>query len=243
MCTNYRPSPLEAFREGLSEDIRQTKINPFKVEAFPNDLAPIIRLEHTDSVTRRQLEWTPARFGLVPFWAKEEDVAKLGRMAYNSRTETVSSKPMFRGAWSRRQFCLVPTEAFYEPNWESGKAIRWRIEMASREPFAIGGLWERHGDGERCFESFSMLTVNADEHPVMNHFHRPGDEKRMPVIVPASDYRTWLESTVESAPQYFKCFPPELMTAKAEPLPPRPKREKPRAKEKAEETPQNESLF
>ena len=31
--------------------------------------------------------------------------------------------------------------------------------------------------------SFSMLTVNAEEHPVMRQFHRSGDEKRTPVII------------------------------------------------------------
>jgi hypothetical protein len=24
-----------------------------------------------------------------------------------------------------------------------------------------------------------MLTINADEHPLMRHFHKPADEKRM----------------------------------------------------------------
>jgi hypothetical protein len=28
--------------------------------------------------------------------------------------------------------------------------------------------------------SFSMLTVNADEHPVMRQFHKPGDESEPP---------------------------------------------------------------
>jgi len=59
--------------------------------------------------------------------------------------------------------------------------------MASHAPFAIGGIWESHGKDETYFESFSMLTINADTHPVMNHFHRPGDEKRMVVIAQHPD--------------------------------------------------------
>jgi putative SOS response-associated peptidase YedK len=242
MCTNYRPSGIEVWRGEYLEDIRETKI-PFKAEVFPNELAPIIRLEHENAAEKSHPEWVPARFGLVPMWAKEDQVAKLGRMAYNARTETVSSKPMFRYAWRHRQFCLVPADAFYEPNWESGQAVRWRIEMANRKAFAIGGIWERHGEGDQYIESFSMLTINADAHPLMNHFHRPGDEKRMPVIIEASNYRDWLNATAESAPQFFKPYPAELMTSKPEPLPPRPKKEKPRAKAKEEIIVQPGELF
>ena len=215
MCTNYRPTAVEAFRAGALDDIRETKIQ-FKREVFPNDIAPIIRLDHgADEVGR--YEWKGARFGLVPFWAKDDQVSKLGRMAYNSRTETVSSKPMFRSAWRNRQFCLIPADAFYEPNWESGKAVRWRIEMASHEPFAIGGTWESHGRGETYFESLSMLTINADAHAVMNHLHKPGDEKRMPVIIEPENYLHWLSASTETAAQFFQSFSPDLMMAKPEP--------------------------
>jgi hypothetical protein len=31
--------------------------------------------------------------------------------------------------------------------------------------------------------SFSMLTINADQHPLMKRFHKPGEEKRMPLIL------------------------------------------------------------
>ena len=59
MCTNYRPTAIEAFRSGALEDIRETKIQ-FKSEVFPNDIAPIIRLDHgADEVGR--YEWKGAR--------------------------------------------------------------------------------------------------------------------------------------------------------------------------------------
>jgi len=42
--------------------------------------------------------------------------------------------------------------------------------------------------------SFSMLTVNADEHPVMNQFHKHGDEKRTPVIIAPELHDAWLSA-------------------------------------------------
>ena len=85
---------------------------------------------------------------------------------------------------------------FYEPNYESGKALRWKIELASGEPFGIACLWDRWTDpatGE-LIVSFSMLTINADEHPVMCQFHKPGDEKRTPVIISPELHDTWLSA-------------------------------------------------
>ena len=39
-----------------------------------------------------------------------------------------------------------------------------------------------------------MLTVNADEHPIMRQFHKPGDEKRTPVIIAPELHDTWLSA-------------------------------------------------
>ena len=235
MCTNYRSASTDTFRVGPLSDIRETKVpfDGFKPEVFPNDSAPIIRLALVEPEDQAKIEAVPARFGLIPFWVKDEQVAKFGLMAYNARTETVASKPMFRTAWRQRQFCLIPAESFYEPNWETGKAVRWRIEMASKAPFVIGGIWESHGKDETYFESYSMLTINADTHPVMNHFHRPGDEKRMVVIVQPNDYLNWLNATTAEATRFFKAFPAALMVSNPAPLAPKAPRVKPKAKSAA----------
>ena len=37
-----------------------------------------------------------------------------------------------------------------------------------------------------------MLTVNADEHPVMRQFQKRGDEKRTPVIIAPELHEKWL---------------------------------------------------
>jgi putative SOS response-associated peptidase YedK len=42
----------------------------------------------------------------------------------------------------------------------------------------------------------SMLTVNADDHPLMRNFHRPEDEKRMVVILEEADFDVWLADGV-----------------------------------------------
>jgi putative SOS response-associated peptidase YedK len=85
-------------------------------EAYPGSIVPII----TNFAPR---EWVPAYFGLIPAWAKD---AKMARNTYNARSETVADKPSFRSAWKRGQLCIIPADAIFEPNYESGKAVARR---------------------------------------------------------------------------------------------------------------------
>lgn len=139
-----------------------------------------------------------AKFGLIPSWAKDD---KIARHTYNARSETAAEKPSYRTAWRQRQYGLVLVDNFYEPSYESGRAVRWKIELASGDPFGIACLWDRWTDpasGELVV-SFSMLTVNADEHPVMRQFHKSVDEKRTPVVIAPEHHEKWLSAEVATA--------------------------------------------
>jgi putative SOS response-associated peptidase YedK len=81
--------------------------------------------------------------------------------------------------WRNAQKCIVPVQAFYEPDWQSGKVIATRFELASGEPMGIAGLWSRWTDGDRVIYSFTMLTVNADAHALMKHYHQQFDFYRL----------------------------------------------------------------
>ena len=107
---------------------------------------------------------------VVPHWAKD---SKISRHTYNARVETVSVKPSYRDAWKHRQFGLVLVDRFFEPYYGQGKPVRWQIGLESEEPFGIACLWEtaQLANDQAPIVSFTMLTVNADHHPVMNQFH------------------------------------------------------------------------
>ena len=54
--------------------------------------------------------------------------------------------------------------------------------------------------------SFTMLTINADDHSLMNQMHKPNDEKRMMVMILAEDtYEEWLAVPVIKC-AFFKSF-------------------------------------
>jgi len=178
MCANYRPSSPEA--------LAAFPLPPpdfAYAEAYPGSIVPIV----TNFAPRL---WVPARFGLIPAWARD---TKIARSTYNARAETVDEKPSFRQAWQRGQLCIIPAEALHEPCYESGRAVRWRIEREDGKPMGIAGIWERRiGEDGNPAWSMSMLTVNADNDPCFCRFHKPGDEKRSVVILADNAWGDWL---------------------------------------------------
>jgi len=137
----------------------------------------------------------------------------------NARSETISTLRSYAIPWRQSQLCLVPMVGFFEPNYESGKAERWKISRADGLPFSVAGLyrvWEAE-DGTRSY-SFTQITVNADDHPLMRRFHKPGDEKRSLVIVPPDAYDAWLQCRdPELARSFLTLFPADIMIGELAP--------------------------
>lgn len=163
-------------------------------DVFPTYPGPIILKSHNTDRIAIGL----ARFGLVPSWAKEES---FGRKTYNARTETVSEKPSYKHAWVKRHYSLTLADAFYEPCYESGKAVRTAIKQANQEPMAIASIWDTWNEPEtgELIVSFSMLTIDASDHPVMQRMHKPEDEKRTVVPLRPELFNAWLNATPEEA--------------------------------------------
>jgi len=150
-------------------------------------------------------------FGLIPHWAKD---TKMARHTYNARSETVAEKPSFRDACRNAQHCIVPVQSFFEPDWRSGKAVPTAIRQFDGQPMGVAGLWAqwRSPLGEQVF-SFTMLTINADAHPLMRQFHKPQDEKRMIVILRPESFDDWLNAKAPNRHSYLLPYPAEQLSA------------------------------
>ena len=201
MCSNYQPLKYhhnDWVKKHFDCDLPNQE---WRAETYPTYAAPFIYLENGKP------KCDLSQFGLVPHWAT--DKKKFGLRTYNARSETVHEKPSYRSAWKERRFGLAIMESFYEPNWETGKAIRWKIKRTDAEPVAVASIWEQCIDkesGEIIF-SFSLLTINADGHEVMKHFHKPSDEKRSIVALQNEDYVPWLNADHDKASQLL-CLAP-----------------------------------
>lgn len=206
MCANYAPTSPERLRATFGVAPERTD---YVGDAYPGHLAPII----VGGPQGRRAGL--AVFGLIPPWSRD---GKNYRQCYNARAETVAEKPSFRHAWHSRHWCVVPADAFFEPSYETGKAVRWRIEAVASEPLAIAGIWDRwKAPGGETVVSFSMLTINADGHALMSRFHAPGDEKRTVVLLAPDQIDAWLRASPEQAVSLLQPFEAQRMRSAAAP--------------------------
>lgn len=211
MCTSYEAAEFHRFQ---AFSLFPAPDFEYRREIYKDYTAPILRR------VKGAMTTDAATFGIVPRRHIPPGVRPFDTM--NARAETVGEKRSFSGAWKKLQLCLIPCWAFYEPNYESGKAVRWRIGMADGTPFAIAGLWREWNEPEGLACTFTMLTVNADHHPLMKRFHKPGDEKRSVVIVPPDGYGDWLSCrNTDEARSFLQLCPASSLAATAYPLPPR----------------------
>lgn len=205
MCVNYRPTRAELLEAMTGAS--PAHLGSWKEEVWQDYQAPIMR-----AGPGGERELLLGSYGMIPKDKIPAGVPKLSTM--NARAETVGEKRSYSKQWRQAQTCLLPTEWFYEPNWETGKAERWAIGMADGEPFCIAGLW-RSWEEEQGFRfSFTQLTLNATDHPLMKRFHKPADEKRSLVIVPRLEWDAWLNAgDPEVARSMLNLYPAELMKA------------------------------
>lgn len=198
----WRPSNALAWGGGI--------VAPRKPGAF-------IRRGRDDAGYSREL--VVGRWGLIPWFSKTADIKF---STNNARSEELASKASFKDPWARGQRCIIPADWFDEPNWESGRNVWWRFRRADGEPWGLAGLWNTWTDkatGE-IVESYTMLTINADSHPLMRRMHKPDpklgpheQDKRSVIAIEPSDVDPWLTGTVQQAQQLLRLTPVEVFDA------------------------------
>jgi putative SOS response-associated peptidase YedK len=162
-----------------------------------------------------QWDCVAGRWGLIPSFATTADIRYA---TYNARFEELLDKPSYRQPWLRGQRCLIPADSFDEPCWETGRNVWWRFRRRDGTPWALAGLWNAWLDRahNQWIESYTMLTVNADDHPLMRRMHKPDpaygpqeQDKRSVVAIAPEDYAAWLTGTLDEARGLVRAPPME----------------------------------
>ncbi len=213
MCNRY-VSPQEADIERMWHIGRHNN-NPWRGGGvFPRGQGAFIRRARHDAVYSREL--VVGQWGLIPWFAK---TPKLPYSTNNARSEELASKASFKDPWARGQRCIIPADSFDEPYWgpyeaQFPKCEWWTFRRADGAPWGLAGLWNVWLDkatGEEV-ESYSMLTINADGHPIMGRVHKnevdkatglplplEQQDKRSVISIEPEDVDLWLGGTLPQA--------------------------------------------
>jgi putative SOS response-associated peptidase YedK len=186
-------------------------------ELFPRSRGPFIRAARDATEPEREL--VIGQWGLIPWFAK---TPKLTFSTVNARFEDLANKASFKDAWRFGKRCVIPALSFDEPNWESGKNVWWRFRRADGAPWGLAGLWNAWTDKGTgvVIESYTMLTINADAHPLMRRMHKPDpklpadrQDKRSVVAIELDDVDQWLYAPTAEAVKLVALTPAQAFDA------------------------------
>jgi putative SOS response-associated peptidase YedK len=179
MCGRYRLSRrkqlVEEYFGAVSEECEW---NP-RYNIAPSQPVLTIRQDAREPVKRL----SAMRWGLIPSWSKDPSI---GYKTINARSETVATTASFQEPFKSKR-CLIPADGFYEWKREGKTKQPYCFEVNDGQLFAFAGLWDGWRDPQGdMIESCTILTTTPNS--LLTDIH-----DRMPVILRADDYDSWLD--------------------------------------------------
>lgn len=194
MCANYKPIQREQIAALGLPSI------PFE---YPDEVYPLYDtplLFHSP----RGLEWRSVKFGLIPKWAEDTEIAK---RTYNARNETLHEKRSFQEAFLKCKFGVIPVTEFYESMYINGRPQRWGVRRKDKQAFYIATLYDITKIHGEIYRSATMLTMDARDHAMMKEFHEPGEVKRSVIVIPHQRMQEWLSLDQPHIQSFVEGFP------------------------------------
>ncbi len=173
MCGRFElKTKFEKLPKVLKKDYPLGLEFKYKTQNLIKPTDPILVVKNEGTLKTTFMSW-----GFISPWAKDP-LDKNRPRPFNSRSETVEEKKLFRESW-RYKRCLIPASGFFEKNY--------RIRKKNYETFWLGGIWSKwiSPDGTQL-ESCCILTTEPNE--IVKPFHN-----RMPVVVPNGYEELWTE--------------------------------------------------
>ncbi|WP_175994470.1 SOS response-associated peptidase family protein [Burkholderia vietnamiensis] len=233
MCTHYiapgeDPGLSELRIDNFTDLYRWT---PWKPEIYQDYDAPIVA--SIDGQFRPLI----AGFGFWPRALQKANAERakgqgrkppIMRSTMNVRDDNLGKSPLYGPTWRSGGRCLIPARYVIEPSypdarrdasgkWILGPCVWQRIGVIDRPTMCVAGIWRTLKDVDgRPRHAMTMITVNADDHPIMSRMHKPDDEKRSVVILRPYDWEEWLTTpNVEAARAMLQLYPAGEMVVEA----------------------------
>lgn len=227
MCNRYRAASVTHIRDVFGF----TYIESGPPRAPRYNLSYIAPLKLGPFVRSGRDDFDEGQWGLTPVDSPtlEPRTPSGERLSTNNaRWDAVNAQPekrSFRKPWEDSRRCIVPVEDFDEPYYphqseeRDGPCVWTRFRRADGQLLGLAGLWNDWTDprtGE-VFLSYTLLTINCDEHPLLRLMHRPERDKATKRLLPPErqDKRTvvplereqweqWLHGTAGEAAQLVR---------------------------------------
>ena len=168
MCYRFAYGDVEhvtaKYKVQLSSEALSRLGDPLNV--FPSDYAPIIFNSKEAKLIADTMKW-----GLVPFWAKDQ---KIGLKLFNARVETIAEKPSFRSSVEHYR-CLVPVETFNESMQVDKAKKQFVFSNPKSESFSLVGLFSEwtNPDTKTVLKTFTVITMPAGQSVKLVHDRMP----------------------------------------------------------------------
>lgn len=168
MCCRYFliRDGQDPIMENMLENLNRRDLTYKTGEVFPGDSSAIL-------ANNRQMIPTP----FVMQWGYH---LSGGKLLFNTRSETASTKPIFSDGMKQRR-CLIPMNYYFEWVKEDDRKIRYTLQPVRHECSFLAGIYRSEPSGP----VFSVLT--REPVPEIRHIH-----DRMPVIFSPDIALDWL---------------------------------------------------
>lgn len=173
---------------------------------WPKYEAPVVRI---DAGGRREL--VNMRWGFLTPQVSKKTGKPIQPAAWNNaRDDKLRRSGLWKDSFLHRR-SLIPGSAFREAKGRNPATDYWFALKGDedRPPFAFAGLWRAGQPGIEGdagdWTTYTMVTTTANE------LVKPVHPTRMPVILDAQDYETWLTGSDEAAGNLLRPFSSERM--------------------------------
>ncbi|MEM7297792.1 MAG: SOS response-associated peptidase family protein [Bacteroidota bacterium] len=124
----------------------------------------------------------------------------------NARNDKIFNSRVYKESANARR-CLVMLDGFFDHHKKDGIVYPHYIQLKTKEPFMVGGLWQTFQDPKDGIPVNTVTLVTAPANKEMTWIHNEpaySPESRMIFIVNIKDDEQWLHGSPEEAASLIK---------------------------------------
>lgn len=132
----------------------------------------------------------------------------------NARNDKIFTDKSIYKKSAEQKRCLVALDGFFDHHKKDGVAYPYYIQLKTKEPMMVGGLWQSFINEEDEIEINTVTLVTGPANKEMAWIHNEpahSPESRMIFVVDKSNDDAWLNGTPEQAEQLITPLPDDSL--------------------------------